>query len=358
MNIPAQHLLLYCRAGFEAECAAEIMSAASAQDFHGYVRAKSGKGFVLFTSTDGSDTSPLLKRIRFDQLIFPRQLIAACAPIYGLSPEDRISPIMALVEQWETQFSEVIVETADNEICKPLLQFCKKFGNAFAQALKRKSKLKPSDSRLPRLHLFFTDSQSVHAGISLPGNSSPLYMGIPRLKFPREAPSRSTLKLEEALLTFLSPEERETRLAPGMTAVDLGAAPGGWTWQLVKRSIHVYAVDNGPMDPALMESGLVTHCKEDGFRYKPKNPVNWLVCDMVEQPARIAKLMAQWAAEGYCDECVFNLKLPMKKRYAEVQHCREIIGDALLAAGLKFEMGFKQLYHDREEVTGWLRILS
>ncbi len=32
-------------------------------------------------------------------------------------------------------------------------------------------------------------------------------MGIPRLKFPREAPSRSTLKLEEAWHTFIPREQ-------------------------------------------------------------------------------------------------------------------------------------------------------
>ncbi|VEB88410.1 putative RNA 2'-O-ribose methyltransferase [Citrobacter koseri] len=36
------------------------------------------------------------------------------------------------------------------------------------------------------------------------------------------------------------------RLANGMYAVDLGACPGGWTYQLVKRNMWVYSVDNGP----------------------------------------------------------------------------------------------------------------
>lgn len=52
-------------------------------------------------------------------------------------------------------------------------------------------------------------------------------MGIPRLKFPTDAPSRSTLKLEEAFFVFLTEKEREARLSHGMTAVDLGACPGG-----------------------------------------------------------------------------------------------------------------------------------
>jgi 23S rRNA C2498 (ribose-2'-O)-methylase RlmM len=49
-------------------------------------------------------------------------------------------------------------------------------------------------------------------------------MGIPRLKFPADAPSRSTLKLEEALHVFIPADEWDERLANGMYAVDLGPA--------------------------------------------------------------------------------------------------------------------------------------
>lgn len=55
-----------------------------------------------------------------------------------------------------------------------------------------------------------------------------------------------------------------------MLAVDLGAAPGGWTWQLVNREMRVTAVDNGPMAENLMYSGLVDHQKVDGYQYRPR----------------------------------------------------------------------------------------
>ena len=64
--------------------------------------------------------------------------------------------------------------------------------------------------------------------------SSPWTMGIPRLRFPPSAPSRSTLKLEEAFHMFLGQEVMAEKLQAGMTAVDLGACPCGWTFQLVK----------------------------------------------------------------------------------------------------------------------------
>ncbi len=99
-----------------------------------------------------------------------------------------------------------------------------------------------------------------YTGYSLAHNNSPFYMGIPRLKFPSDAPSRSTLKLEEALHVFIPEDEWDERLANGMYAVDLGACPGGWTYQLVKRNMWVYSVDNGPMAQSLMDTGQVTGC--------------------------------------------------------------------------------------------------
>ncbi len=40
----------------------------------------------------------------------------------------------------------------------------------------------------------------------------------------------------------------------------------------------------------------------------------------LKKPAKVAALMAQWLVNGWCRETIFNLKLPMKKRYEEVSH--------------------------------------
>jgi 23S rRNA (cytidine2498-2'-O)-methyltransferase len=169
---------------------------------------------------------------------------------------------------------------------------------------------------------------------------------------PSGAPSRSTLKLAEALMEFIPEREQPRRLAPGMTAVDLGASPGGWTWQLVQRDLTILAVDNGPMDAALLETGQVKHRRDDGFHFRPADAVDWMVCDMVESPSKIARLAARWIGEGWCREAIFNLKLPMKKRWEEVIRCRAIIDEALGGGGYYLRM--KQLYHDREEITAHL----
>jgi len=339
-------VILYCRAGFEGECAQEIAARAATFESFGHVRAARDSGFVEFVTTSALGPNGLSQLADPRTMIFARQALAVIAQLNGLPTQDRVTPILAALRERDTRWADVIVEAPDTNDGKALAPFCRSFGNALVGAMK---KARLIDTAAPqRLHAFFPQSDKVYLCTGDTVRASPWPQGIPRLKFPREAPSRSTLKLDEAFLVLLDDDERARWLKPGMTAVDLGAAPGGWTWQLVRRSIRVAAVDNGPMDAALMDSGLVTHVRADGFRYRPPKPVDWLVCDMVEQPRRVATLIAQWFAEGLCRRAIFNLKLPMKKRFEETRLCLDLLAEALDA---KADIRAKQLYHDREEIT-------
>jgi len=165
---------------------------------------------------------------------------------------------------------------------------------------------------LPTLEILLPDFGKAIIAAGIPGNGSPHVAGVPRLRMPREAPSRSTLKLDEAWQVFIPGDRWETLLAAGQSAVDLGAAPGGWTWQLVRRGMHVDAVDNGPMDEGLMETGQVTHWREDAFSWRPRKRVDWLVCDIVDRPGRVVELIGDWIEADAFRYAIFNLKLPMK----------------------------------------------
>ena len=282
-------------------------------------------------------------------MIFARLYMFVIEDINILPDKDSITPLLAAIETLELNFYDLYLETPDTNEGKELNGFCKKFSTPLTKAMEKKNLI---DTKSPwRLHLFFLNSSHVFIGVSHLKNSSPDVMGIKRLRMPKSAPSRSTLKLEEAFKTMLSEKEQNTYLKNGMTAVDLGACPGGWTWQLVQRSIRVSAIDNGSMDKALMDTGLVTEIKADGFKYTPEKPVDWLVCDMVERPTHIAKLIARWFTEGHCQHAAFNLKLPMKKRYDMVMECKEIIENELATLDQHFKVNIKHLYHDREEVT-------
>jgi 23S rRNA (cytidine2498-2'-O)-methyltransferase len=346
------HLILYCRAGFEKECAAEIAAATASAGLTGYVKTKAETGFVIFTLNEKGGISPSFG-IPFSGLIFCRQIFAAFDEVTGLPPDDRVSACIAALKHNNICVDEVVVETADTDESKQILPFCRTFGHNFQKAMVKEGMLNHGKTGL-RLHLFFLSSDRVFMGISEIANSSPFYMGIPRLKFSKNAPSRSTLKLEEAFFVFMSQHEREKYLKQGMTVVDLGASPGGWSYQFVRRDIYVTAIDNGPMDKTLMEAGLINHIKTDGFTYIPKVASDWMVCDIVDQPMRIAKLVGKWIQEGWCRHTIFNLKLPMKKRYDEVKLCEGAIREMLDGTGIGYYLSIKQLYHDREEVTGYI----
>lgn len=344
-------LLLYCRPGFEKECAAEIQTRSEALGGYGYCRTCEGSGYVLFDVYQGGER---LTGLRLADLVFARQLVRRASELSGLDPDDRLSGLATALQRQAWRFGEIRLEYPDTNAGKVLSPLARSLQHLLASRLTREHGHRPGSEGLPALHVFFHASTAAVLGLSGCGDRSPWLNGVPRLKMPRAAPSRSTLKLEEALLTLLSAQERERHLQPGMTAVDLGAAPGGWSWQMTRRSIRVTAVDNGAMASRLMDTGLVEHVRADGFRYRPPRPVDWLLCDMVEQPRRIAVLVAEWLALGACRRAVFNLKLPMKRRFEEVQLCRERIVARLNAAGVAHRLRLRQLYHDREEVTGYL----
>lgn len=346
--------LLYCRSGFEQECAIEVETHAKKIGASGYARWETGHGFVIFVPHSIKDRELLNRLVSLRELVFARQLVLTTGSMLVLPAKDRITPLLEHIKSIGSCFSDVFLETADTNEAKKLSVFTRKFTTPFKQALTRSKLI--GGSTLPRLHLFFSTSTETYVGYSMPHTSSPWLMGIPRLKLFRDAPSRAALKLEEAFLIFL--DKPEELLRPGMTAVDLGAAPGGWTWELVKRHFRVIAVDNATLSPLLLTSGLVTHYRADGFHYRPNKTVNWLVCDIVEQPARIANLIGRWMISGWCHRAIFNLKLPMKKRYQEVEHCRHLILKHASDADVSITLAFKQLYHDRAEVTGYCALAT
>jgi 23S rRNA (cytidine2498-2'-O)-methyltransferase len=195
-----------------------------------------------------------------------------------------------------------------------------------------------------RLHVMFLDGASGFIGVSDASDGALWSMGVPRLRL-AGAPSRSAAKLEEALIWFLG-EDMRAALGSGMSAVDLGAAPGGWTWVLARRGLRVTAVDHGKLAQAAEDAGAVRHLSADAFTFRPARPVDWMVCDVVDKPARTAELVHRWLSQGWCRRTIFNLKLPMKQRYLEVER---LLARLRKVPGLRLEA--RQLYHDREEIT-------
>ena len=352
----ANSLLVYCRPGFEPELAAELTARAAERGHWGHAATERGSGVVRYACTEAAALDAAL---RFDELIFARQKLLGLASLDQLDPKDRITPLLAALEAARgghgvaLRFGELVVEHSDSDEGRELAGLARGFGNALRPALRRPGWLTDKeDPRKPRLHVLLHSGTRMDLAMSRVGDSSPWPGGIPRLRQPPNAPSRSAAKLDEAIHTLLDDEERKTLLREGLRAADLGAAPGGWTWVLVRAGLRVTAVDNGPLKEPVAGHPQVEHLRADGFRWQAARPLDWMVCDMVEQPKRVAERMAQWFREGWCRNAIFNLKLPMKKRWDETVLCLDLFREQ---AGELKALRAKQLYHDREEITVFAR---
>ncbi|MDT0594110.1 23S rRNA (cytidine(2498)-2'-O)-methyltransferase RlmM [Glaciecola petra] len=358
-------LIFYCRSGYEADLLAELQDKLAINNHYGYGKFNKNDALVRFhlnkQNPDHIQSINEITRLnaklpKFSELIFARQKLFLLSDI-AFKTDNRVAEILAYLQMAcpKQSFSEVFVEYAENEKNKKIAKFCKKFLVPLRTALRKLNLLTPigNDTKSSvRLHAIFETSANCTLAISIVNDSSSNPMGIKRLKMPQEAPSRSTLKLEEALLLFFSQNQQTALFTKGMRAVDLGACPGGWTYQLIKRNIIVEAVDHGEIAENLLQTGLVEYYSQDGFLYEPQQGnVDWLVCDMLEQPSRVADLMLKWLVSRKANAAIFNLKLPMAKRYKVVSVILQNIKNTLSTHFEEYHFAAKQLYHNRDEIS-------
>ncbi len=160
-----------------------------------------------------------------------------------------------------------------------------------------------------------------------------------------DRPSRAARKIAEALSWLgMAPE-------PGEVCVDLGAAPGGWTWFLLERRAKVIAVDPARLRPDLLARRGLTYVSRSAFDFEPEEPVDWVFCDMAWRPLEVAEMLGRWARRRSATLLVANFKLPMKQKADMVARVH-----AVLEKGGWRAVRSRQLYHDRDEITVTARL--
>lgn len=245
--------------------------------------------------------------------------------------------------------------TPDVEECKPLRSRIKLVESAILEKLKKRfgrmfRRYQPAQTLQGKENYWILQicmDTPDHAYLAI-GQKTPLIHAYPggeqRMPFDSGSPSRSYLKLSEALTHMRS------RPLPGQSAVDLGAAPGGWTYYLVKQGCLVTAVDNGPLkikSNTTSHQGSFTVVKADGMRFKPTDTsYDWLCCDMLVPPRQTLELLSKWLEHRWMKSFVVNMKLPQKNPIAIIHETQEFLATQNLVY-----YKIKQLYHDREEVT-------
>lgn len=342
MTVPAATALLaFCRPGYEAETASELRALRGDAEI-----ADQGVPGTVLLDWPAGDTLPAAQQ---DQLVFARAVRLCFATLRLADRRDRITPIVEACKAAKIIVGDVWVEFPDSDEGRPLSALARQLTPKLLQALAEAFIL--GNTAKARLYVVLLDSQTIALCLNSRPGKHDWPMGIPRLRVGTDAPSRSAAKIAEAFHTLTRGDSLERLLKPGRRAVDLGAAPGGWSWWLAQQGFRVTAVDNARLKPQVLATELVEHVRGDGFHYRPKGRVDWVVCDMIEKPRRIAELMAKWLGEGWTMHALFNLKLPMKKRTEELQHCRTIVEQGIRRAGGAYAMRMRQLYHNRDEVT-------
>ncbi|MBR3880280.1 MAG: hypothetical protein IKJ34_01595 [Mailhella sp.] len=140
-------------------------------------------------------------------------------------------------------------------------------------------------------------------------------------------PSRAYLKLWETF-TLLGRGPQ-----PGELCLDLGSAPGGWTWVLASMGARVISIDKSPLDPRVEAMDGVEHRIGSGFGLEPRHVgrVDWLFSDMACYPERLLNVVVkQWLEADAAENFVCTIKLQGDTDHKMVQAFREIPGSEVL----------------------------
>lgn len=135
--------------------------------------------------------------------------------------------------------------------------------------------------------------------------SNPFPNGEPAFVEDRNGPpSRAYLKLWEAFARL------RRQPGPGDRCLDLGAAPGGWTWLLARTGADVMAVDKARLAAGVDALPNVTFQVGSAFALDPAafDPVDWWCSDIIAYPDRLLDLVTHWLESGRVRNLVCTIK--------------------------------------------------
>ncbi|MDR1664722.1 MAG: methyltransferase domain-containing protein [Clostridiales bacterium] len=199
----------------------------------------------------------------------------------------------------------------------------------------------------------FIHGEDLYAGVSAcADNLSKWNGGEMRFKKDADFISRAEFKLLEAFEVFgiargsvLSENARQAALS----ALDLGAAPGGWTKALLERGYRVTAVDPAEMHERLKERENFTHLKDIAQRLPAGGQYDLIVNDMRMDMFDSCRVMLDTAERLKPNgQAVITLKLSPGGWRKKTLRALELLEKKYRV------LGARQLFHNREEVTVWL----
>lgn len=131
-------VVLYCRPGLRKSAQQKLPIRPPALRF-GFARVKEDSGYVIFEGYQQDDGEKLVRDLPFSSLIFARQMFVVGELLRDLPPEDRITPIVGMLQGVVEKGGELRVEVADTNESKELMKFCRKFTVPLRAALRRRA---------------------------------------------------------------------------------------------------------------------------------------------------------------------------------------------------------------------------
>lgn len=209
----------------------------------------------------------------------------------------------------------------------------------------------PLDVSLPQqiISVVCTDTKA-YLGISMSEDNISDWAGG-KQRFIREDGmiSRAEFKLLEAINVF------KISMPENGIALDLGAAPGGWTRVLREFNLRVVAVDPANIHYCLFSDTGVVHLKQTAQKFFETNQQHFdiIVNDMKMDVKESIEIMS--LAEPYLKQegiGIITLKLPRS-------NWQRITNKAIDFLKKHYSIvGARQLFHNRSEVTVVLRKLN
>lgn len=154
---------------------------------------------------------------------------------------------------------------------------------------------------------------------------------------------RAEFKIEEACNVF------NVQISDGMRALDLGAAPGGWTHYLSRKGLFIDAIDPANLSADVLKLKNVKHHKMTAQEFAAIasfSQYDIMVNDMkmdTNQSVDITCEMSNQLRKGGI--CLMTLKLPKSGVMKRIHIAQKVLGR-------KFEtVRIRKLYYNRSEVT-------
>jgi 23S rRNA (cytidine2498-2'-O)-methyltransferase len=351
-----------CTPGFEGALADEL--GASREDVvvptPGIVRVREDAARLVAPQTSGPTPAPSFPL----DPVFARQALPGARPVSAPSIAKLAAGIFDLVADPLDQASRFVVHAFVPIACDPslgsrarlvreaVLELLKaKRRRAFRRLLTEDEAVAPASSPWWAVQILMLDSETVWLSVAearpLRWGSwdlSPWPAGAAPVARDRTPPSRAYQKAEEAY------QWMGAAPAAGERVVDLGGAPGGWSYTALRRGAEVLAVDRAPLEPPVKGHPKLVELQGDAFRYAPPAPVDWLLCDVIAEPQRSLALVAEWMEKGWARNLVVTIKFKGTGAYG-----------LLAGLGAVFEQNrpvfarAKHLAHNKNEVTVMVR---